>query len=81
MKVLHRNSMVQILTAERKYLFNFTKSTTKFCLSLHYNGANSYLFVNGTKIHKFKAKDYQIENYGIIQSELCLGNMSTDLWF
>ena len=25
--------------------------------SLHYNGTNSYLFVNGTEIYKFKAKD------------------------
>ena len=29
----------------------------KIIMSLHYNGANSYLFVNGTEIHKFKAKD------------------------
>ena len=27
-------------------------------LSLHFNGANSYLFVIGTEIHKFKAKNY-----------------------
>ena len=33
---------------------------TKFCLSLHYNGANGYLFVNGTEIIKFKAKDSEI---------------------
>ena len=45
------------LTAEERYSINFTKSRKKFCLSLHYNGANSYLFVNGTKIIKFKAKD------------------------
>ena len=32
----------------------------KFCLSLHYNGANSYLFVNGTEIYKFKVKDSKI---------------------
>ena len=32
----------------------------KFCLSLHYNGANSYLFLNGTEIYKFKAKDSKI---------------------
>ena len=36
------------LTAEKLYLINFTKENTKFCLSLHYNGANIYLFVNGT---------------------------------
>ena len=33
------------LTAEKLYLINFTKENTKFCLSWHYNGANSYLFV------------------------------------
>ena len=40
---------------------------------MHYNGANSYLFVNGTKIHKFKAKDSEI-----LASPLCLGNISKD---
>ena len=46
---------------------------TKFCLSLHCNGANSYLFVNGTEIIKFKAKDSEICAYS-----LCLGNISKD---
>ena len=45
----------------------------KFCLSLHDNGANSYLFVNGKEIYKFKAKDSEI-----IASPLCLGNISKD---
>ena len=45
----------------------------KFCLSLHYNGANSYLFVNSTEIYKFKAKDSEI-----VASPLCLGNISKD---
>ena len=45
------------LTTEKKYLINFTVTRNKFCLSLHYNGANSYLFVNGLEIIKFKAKD------------------------
>ena len=40
-------------------------------MSLHYNGANSYLFVNGTEIIKFKTKDSEINPY-----ELCLGNIS-----
>ena len=40
---------------QKWYLINFTKKNTKFCLSSHYNGANSYLFVNGTEIIKFKA--------------------------
>ena len=36
------------LTAEKIYSINFTATKTRFCLSLHYTGANSYLFVNGT---------------------------------
>ena len=39
------------------YSINFAEHNKKFCLSLHYNGANSFLFINGTEIHKFKAKD------------------------
>ena len=42
-------------------------------MSLHYNGANSYLFVNGIEIYKFKAKDS--EN---VTSLLCQGNISKD---
>ena len=45
----------------------------KFCLSLHYNGVNSYLFVNDTEIIKFKAKDSEIG-----ATPLCLGNISKD---
>ena len=41
--------------------------------SLHYNVANSYLFVNGTEIIKFKAKDSEI-----VATPLCLGNISKD---
>ena len=40
---------------------------------MHYNGANSYSFVNGTEIYKFKAKDSKI-----VASPLCLGNISKD---
>ena len=36
------------LTAEKMYSINFTMTRKKFCLSLHYNGLNSYSFVNGT---------------------------------
>ena len=61
------------LTAETKYPINFTASETKFCLSLHYNGANRYLFVNGTEIIKFKAKDSEI-----VANPLCLENISQD---
>ena len=61
------------LSAEKLYLINFTKENAKFCLVLHYNGADSYLFVNGTKIIKFKVKDSEITPY-----PLCLGNISKD---
>ena len=42
--------------AEKKIKINFTKANTKFCLSLHCNGDESYLFINKTEICKFKAK-------------------------
>ena len=40
---------------------------------MHYNGGNSYLFVNGTEIIKFKAKDSEI-----VANPLCLGNICKD---
>ena len=52
---------------------NFTVTRKKFCLTLHLNGANSYVFVNGTEIHKFKAKDSEIA-----ATPLCIGNISKD---
>ena len=55
------------------YSINFTLTKMKFCLNLHYNGANSYLFINGTEIYKFKAKDSEI-----VATPLCLGNISKD---
>ena len=61
------------LSAEKMYFINFTEHNEKFGLSLHYNGANSYLFVNGKEIHKFKAKDSEI-----VATPLCLGNISKD---
>ena len=61
------------LSAKKMYSINFTEYNKKFCLSLHYNGANSYLLVNGKEIHKFKARDSEI-----VVAPLCLGNISTD---
>ena len=61
------------LTAEKMYSINFTVTNKKFCLNLHYNGANSYLFVNGTEIYKFKAKDSEI-----FVGSICLGKISKD---
>ena len=59
--------------AEKVFNFNFTEVEKKFVLSLHYNGDNSYLFVNGKQELKFKAKNDQI-----INEKLCLGNLSID---
>ena len=61
------------LTTEKMYWLNFTGHNKKFCLTLLYNKANSYLFVNGTKINKFKAKDSEI-----VATPLGLWNNSKD---
>ena len=42
-------------------------------LNLHYNGSNSFLFVNATKIYQFKSKDSEIKKY-----PLCLWNISNN---
>ena len=57
----------------KMYSVNFTTTRKKFCLSLHYNGDNRYLFTNGTEIYKFKAKDSEI-----VANLFCLGNISED---
>ena len=61
------------LSAEKMYSINCAEPSKKFCLKLHYNGANSYLFINGKEIYKFKAKDSEI-----VTTPLCLGNISKD---
>ena len=45
----------------------------RFVLNLHYNGSNSFLFVNATKVYQFKTKDSEIKDYA-----LCLGNILRD---
>ena len=55
------------------YSINFTVTKKRFCVSLHYNGANSYLLVNGIEAYKFKAK-YSV----IVATPLCLENISKD---
>ena len=55
------------------YPINLTVTKKKFCLSLHYNEENSYLFVNAKKTVKFKAKDSEI-----VASPVCLGNIWKD---
>ena len=68
-----KQGLEHTLSAEQMYSLNFTEHFKKFCLSLHYNGASSYLFVNSTEIHKFKAKDSEI-----VAILLYLGNISKD---
>ena len=55
------------------YSINFTVTKEKFCLDLHYNGANSYLIANVTEIYKFKSKCSEI-----VSCPLWLGNISKD---
>ena len=61
------------LSVEKMYSCNFTENSKKFCLSEDYNGASSYLFVNGTEIDQYKAKDFEI-----VAVPLCLGIISKD---
>ena len=58
-------------TGEEKYSINIKQSGKRFVWSLHYNGSNSFLFVNATKVYQFKAKNSEIKDYS-----LCLGNIS-----
>ena len=59
------------LYVEKNYYRNFTDAGKKFVLSLHYNGDDSYLFVNGRQELKFKAKTDQL-----VKEKLCIGNLS-----
>ena len=48
---------------EKKFSINFSKAKTKFCLSLHYNGDNICLFVNGEKIYISLKELIKISNF------------------
>ena len=60
------------ITVEARYSINFIKSKNKFCLSLYYNGSNTF-YVSCVKIDQFKAKNSEIKSY-----PLCLYNISKD---
>ena len=62
------------LYAEKVYSQNFTQPSKKFVHSLHYNGDDSSLFVNGKQELKFKCKTEHL-----VKEKLCLGNLS-DQW-
>ena len=57
---------------EKMFSINFSKAKTKHCLSLHCNDDNSYFFVNGKEIIKFKA-DFKNVNFPM---QFCLGSIS-----
>ena len=58
------------LCKKKTYSSNFTVDNKTFCLNLHYNGDNSYLFVNRKEIINLKVKDSVI-----VPFPLCLGNI------
>ena len=55
------------------YKTNFKQPNKKFVLGLHYNGDDSYLFVNGVEELKFKT-----HNDSIMKLPLFVGNISND---
>ena len=56
----------------KKFSINFSKANSKFCLSLHYNGDNNYMLVNGKEIFKLKADNRNIN----FPAQFCLGSIS-----
>ena len=72
-KILFKKQTTQQFIAEKIYKTNFTEQSKKFVLSLHYNGDNSYLFVNGSQESKFKSS----VNY-LDRNLLCVDNISSN---
>ena len=58
--------------SRKKISINFSKANTKLWLDLHYNGNESYLYVNKTESYEFKVKDDKsLYNF-------CLASISKD---
>ena len=57
---------------EKNFSINFSKAKATFCLSLHYNGDNSYSFVNRKEIYKFKTNNKNVN----FPTQFCLGSIS-----
>ena len=57
---------------DKTFSINFTKTNTNICLSLHYNVDNSYLFVNGKEIFKFRDDNKNVN----FPTKFCLRNIS-----
>ena len=66
--------MILQYTQKKCFIETLLILVKKLVLSLHYNGNNSYLYVNGNQELKFKAKTDQL-----VKEKLCLGNLS-DQW-
>ena len=64
--------MEALVHQKKKFSINFSKANTKLCLSLHDNADNSYLFVNGKEIFKFKAGNKNVN----FPTQFCLGSIS-----
>ena len=60
--------------SEKKFDVNFSKAKKQFCLNLHYNSNNSYLFLNGKEIYKFKANNGNVN----FPSRFCLGRIPNE---
>ena len=70
---LFKELTIELLYAEKFYKTNFAVPIVKFVLSLHYNGDNSYFFLNSTQELKFKAQASQI-----FKEKLCVRNLSNN---
>ena len=55
--------MIQQYMQKKMYSLNFTADNKTFCLSLHYYGDNTYLFVNGKQVVNFKNKNSELIKY------------------
>ena len=64
--------MEDLATQKKKFSINFSKAKTRFCLRLHCNSDNSYLFVNGKEICRFKANNDGVN----FQPQFWLGRIS-----
>ena len=63
--------MEALVHQKKKFSINFNKAMTKFCLKLHYNGDNNFVFVNGKEIYKFKADNENVN----FTTQFCLGSI------
>ena len=60
------------------YSISFTENNKNYCLSLHYNGTISYIFINGTEVFKLLLRIFKFKDSQIVVTSLWLGNISKD---